>query len=467
MAGTKISFNINAPLVKDNERLKKVLKKMQPTAVLVMDGLGFIKELQSLLPNTLFIHRNYGIFGRDDDVHLRVSPEQWMAQRAQETDGGVYLYTSNEPAFSQECIDWHVQLMELAVQRRVRLVIGNWAVGNPGPDEWGRAARMLELLDQHRDLFILGLHEYACGVVTSGLYGGYPDNAGVAPGSLGGQDLIPPSKWPEDTSTVTMFHLGRFNFLLRNYCQKIGMKSPRIILTEHGMDDVSDIKEWAKTLDKTSPYSSIRAWKSLRTQWENWFRPQGWSAERAYFEQLKWADQKIYHNSPVEAQCIFSWGNSDQSWEWEAFDISQAFEFQELLMAYAEQGVPHAVAVSTPASPATAQPASASGSASQPVIVQPIGVVPVGAQTTVATPAVSVPVAVPAVAVAVAFPAIAVPVGVTQQAAAPASPSVRVEVQLSNGEIDSIVSTLRGLSGSAANPAAFNRLADALLKAKQ
>jgi hypothetical protein len=336
VTGSKISYNIHAQMVKDSTRLKNHLLKIQPAAVLAMDGLGLAQEIKAALPNTLVIHRNYGITNGDDDIHKRVSPEKWLDLRAKESDGGIYLYTTNEPGFSQDCLDWHVHLMELAAARSVRLVIGNFGVGTPGADDWGRAQRMLELLDQHRELFILGLHEYACGIITSGLYGGYPDNAGVQPGTPGGQNLIPKDKWPADVSTVTMFHMGRFNFLL-TYCKLHGLNPPRIILTEHGMDDVSDIKPWAEKLDKTSPYLNIRGWKSLHNQWNTWFNPVGWSAERAYLEQLAWADRVIYHNSPVEAQLVYCWAHSSE--DWEQFDVAEASEFQSLLEAYAAEKV--------------------------------------------------------------------------------------------------------------------------------
>lgn len=333
---SRISYNIHAQLVRDVPRLKKHLLKIQPTTVLVMDSLGLAKEIKALLPNCVVIHRNYSVTKGDDDVHKRVSPQQWLDLRAKESEGGIYLYTTNEPAFDTQTLDWHIELMRLAGPMNVKLVIGNWGVGNPQAEDWGRAKQMLELLDRYRDRFILGLHEYWCGVPTSGLYGGYPDNAGVQPGTPGGQNLIMPDKWPKDVSKITLFHCGRFKFLV-NYCQTNNIKPPRIILTEHGADDVSDIKAWAEGLQKTPPYTSIRGWKSLRNQWNAWFGANTlkWSPERAYFEQLAWADRTIYQNSIVEGQCVFSWGHSSD--DWEQFDIEEAGELQELLETYAAQ----------------------------------------------------------------------------------------------------------------------------------
>lgn len=138
---------------------------------------------------------------------------------------------------------------------------------------------------------------------------------------------------------LTQFHCGRFNFLIQ-YCQRVGIRPPRVVLTEHGMDDLSDIKAWSSGLNVTPGYLNVRGWKSLTQQWEDWYGGRGWSPQRAYFEQLKWADNVIYRNSIVEGQCIFSWGHS--SGMWEQFDIEPAEELQDLLVGYAGEPSPPA-----------------------------------------------------------------------------------------------------------------------------
>jgi hypothetical protein len=442
MAGSRISYNIHAQAVKDTPRLKRHLAKIQPTVVLCLDGLGLAQELKAMLPDALVIHRNYGVTGKDDDVYKRVEPQAWLDKRAKETEGGIYLYTTNEPGFDDQCLNWHIQLMQLAAKKGVRLVIGNWAVGNPRPEDWPKARQMLELLDQHRDLFVLGLHEYGCGVLTSGFYGGYPDNAGVQPGKPGGQNLIPKDNWPQDVSKITKFHCGRFNFLI-NYCQQNGIKPPRIVLTEHGMDDVSDIKEWAKTLEVNKPYLNIRGWKTLQSQWNKWYNPDGWSAERAYFEQLAWADRVIYRNSAVEGQCIFSWGHTSD--EWEQFDVADASELQSLLETYAQQ--------------ATSQAAA-------PVVKQAIGLASAQTVAPASTQAVSAA-ALPVTATAAVVQPVAATAAVVQPVA---SNNVEHTIQLTLNDDDAKVITngLLTLSKALSDPtvsAAFQRLADVLTKA--
>lgn len=327
MAKSRISLNIHAQFVQDTPRLKAHLQAVQPASVLVMDGLGLAQELKALLPDCIVINRIYP----DDDIHNRKSPTDWMNERAPQAAGGIWQYTTNEAGFSPNLIQWHIELCHLAIQRNVPLVIANCSVGTPAPEDWAAGRELFELMNTRRDLFILGLHEYWCAVVTSGFLGGAPNHAGVPIGETGGVNLIPSSAWPDPTP-IPMYHCGRFTTLV-DYCNSVGIQPPRIILTEHGFDDVSDIKAWSETLIQTPPYTSIRGWRSCEEQLKAWYGAQGWSSQRAYFEMLKYADQTIYKDSPVEAQLIFCWARPDNS-NWEQFDVSDARELQDLLEAY-------------------------------------------------------------------------------------------------------------------------------------
>lgn len=337
--GSRISYNIHAQFVTDTPKLMAHLGKLKPAAVLVMDGLGLAQELKAALPDTLVISRIYP----DEDVQNRKSPADWLKERAAQAEGGIFQYTSNEAGFSPNLIDWHIKLCELAIKSKTPLVIGNMSVGTPEAVDWAAGRRLLELIDQHRDLFVLGLHEYACGVITSGFLGGFPDNAGVAPipANAGkGKNLIQPTSWPTpfDAAQMTKFHCGRFNFLIQ-YCKTIKLPPPRIILTEHGFDDVSDIKPWSDRLRMTPPFTTIRGWQSVINQWNDWFGHYGWTPQRAMFEQIAYADRTLYQNSAVEAQLLYCWAGR-QPYTWDQFDLSKADEFQGWLETYAQSTTP-------------------------------------------------------------------------------------------------------------------------------
>lgn len=365
MMTSRISYNIHAQFVTDTPKLMAHLAKIKPVSVLVMDGLALAREIKSRLPDTIVISRIYP----DDDIQNRISPEDWLKERVPQASGGIFQYTSNEAGFSKNLIDWHIRLCELAIKSRTPLVIGNMSVGTPEASDWAAGRKLLELLDQHRDLFIMGLHEYACGVITSGFLGGYPDNAGVAPipANAGkGRNLIPSANWPTpiDVANMTKFHCGRFNFLIQ-YCKSIGLTPPRIILTEHGFDDVSDIKEWSMRLRQTPPFTSIRGWQSTIDQWSDWYNPQGWTPQRAMFEQLTYADRTLYQHSAVEAQLLYCWAGRPDS-QWAQFDLSHADEFQGLLETYAQ-----AAPVTAPPAPVPPPPPQQPPPSTPPVIIPP------------------------------------------------------------------------------------------------
>lgn len=329
MAQSRISINIHGQNVPDFGQLEQFLRATRPAWVLVMDNLGLCRAIKFALPETNVIYRAWGADGDDND-HKQYTPGQWVAQKLREIgDADVWCYTTNEPEFSDEVLRWHTEVMRLAAGAGLKLVVGNWGVGNPTDvdHDWGRAETMLRLLDIHRETMVLGLHEYACGVITSGFIGGNPAERG----------LIMPDTWPGDVAQVgALWHCGRFKFLER-YCRNAGIKPPRVVITEHGFDDVSDIKDWTNTLQKTPTFGNsdgnIRGWKTLENQWNAWFGGRGWSPQRAYFEQLKYADQQVYRGSMVEGQLIFSWGHSSDIWA--QFDVSSAIELQDWLTQYA------------------------------------------------------------------------------------------------------------------------------------
>lgn len=329
MGKSRISLNIHGHNVPDTAYLLDVLRKLNPVAVLVMDNLDLAKRIHTALPDTMTIYRHWGADSDDNDA-LQYTPEAWVKVRAaMAANTGLWMYTTNEPAFDAHTIQWHERVIELAAKQGLRVVVGNWGVGKPADvdNAWNMADRLLRLLDAHRDTAILSLHEYACGVITSGFIGGTPEERG----------LIMPDTWPVDTTNIgALWHCGRFRFLER-YCNAHGFKPPRIIITEHGFDDVSDIKHWTETLVKTpvdgNPGGNIRGWKTLVSQWGAWFKSPEWTAEEAYYEQLQYADRKIYQGSSVEAQLIFSWGHSSQIWN--QFDIAEARTLHELLIHHA------------------------------------------------------------------------------------------------------------------------------------
>jgi hypothetical protein len=187
-------------------------------------------------------------------------------------------------------------------------------VGQPLPEAWADVRELIELASKHRDRIILALHEYAGGVITSGLIGGDPK-------------FIHPDTWPtpNQTKALTRWHCGRMKFLL-DQCKRWEIEPPRIVISEAGFDFTGDIGQWLTKLRFTPPNKSINGWKTLTSQWADWW-PQ-WTAEEAYAKQLEWAIDGLW--SEAEAVLLFGWGDSGG---WEAYDVSKALTLQTALEA--------------------------------------------------------------------------------------------------------------------------------------
>ncbi len=316
-------YNIAARGVKNPTALIEHVVKAKPRWLAVMDGLALAQQLQTASKETNVIHRNYGVTNGDDDVHKRYTPQAWLDLHKFDIDAGMWLMTTVEPGWSKEVIDWHVALMKLCIPDKIKLVIGNFSVGTPDPNNLEIGLPMFRLLDDHRDQFALGLHEYANAVITSGFVGGAP-NGITESGTRVHPDYTQPGSWPlnGEARILTKWHCGRFQFITK-YCQLNGINPPRIVLTETGFDDVSDIKWWSKNLVHTPPYADIGAYKTLPNYWRTIFPD--WSQDKAYWKQMEYAENNIYANTTVEGGLFYCYGHIDTKWE--PFDLEGHSEF--------------------------------------------------------------------------------------------------------------------------------------------
>src|SRR5690242_15747959 len=140
----RISLNVHAQGVRNEEALLTFLRKIDPVAVLVMDGLGLCYKILGSLPQCIVIDREYP----DGDTHFRMTPTAWLNDRAAKLPAGtnLWFYTTNEPGWSQDLISWHVNLIKENAKRQnpLKLVIANLSVGTPANvDTWYMAEELL------------------------------------------------------------------------------------------------------------------------------------------------------------------------------------------------------------------------------------------------------------------------------------------------------------------------------------
>lgn len=330
MVQSSISYNINGANCPHPDVLQKHLRAINPRWLLIMDNLGMVRDYRRQFPSTSIVARNWALTEGDENVYARLSPAAWLEARLPEAGDGIYLYTGNEGGIQTK---WHIELMKLIVERQliqVRLVICNCAVGTPSNlAEWAvpDMREFYQLLDDHRDQFVLGLHEYFGGIAPSGFVGGYPDGSW----SDGRTNLHPNyedrRQWPLDASAIGMlWHCGRFK-VVNEAARSFGFMPPRILITEHGADDLSDVRPWAQKFPLSDGYPNHRSWKSLGAMWVRLIP--GRSAQQAYFENINYLRTTLYSRFPnIEGQLVFGWTNSP---DWKAFDMSEADEFMSLL----------------------------------------------------------------------------------------------------------------------------------------
>lgn len=306
---TKLGYNVLS--LPDRNRLYTHAHKLNPPAMLFYSHMaGTAREYAAEFPGSAVILRSWP---DGSDVILE-APDKWLDRVSKGIPDNLYLYTCNETGWSSALIKWHVEVMKLAIQRKRRLCILNMGVGQPAPTNWAEAKELIALASGHRDLFIVGLHEYAGGVITSGLIGGDPK-------------FIQPETWPapSQAKALTRWHCGRYKFLM-DYCKELGIQPPRVVITEAGFDFTGDIGPWLNKLRFTPPNKSINGWKTLVDQWRDWWPT--WSAETAYAKQILWAQDALW--TDAEAVLLFGWGDSGG---WQAYDVSGALAMQELFEA--------------------------------------------------------------------------------------------------------------------------------------
>lgn len=198
-------FGVNclAQTVADRTRALANIQRLQPRAVVVLDDTAFAQSVRQALPNTLVILRNY--HPDDSQWHKKLSAAQWFTTYAPFAQNGLILYCFNEPNGYEDLrglAAWCAQVIDIASANNVRLCLPNFSVGHPDETRVnaGELDALLQAFHRHPEHF-LGLHEYA----------------------------------QQSTVTERPYIIGRYNILLRR-CDTLGLRRPKVIMTEYGRD---------------------------------------------------------------------------------------------------------------------------------------------------------------------------------------------------------------------------------------
>lgn len=353
-----IGGNYHAQGIKDLATAIDHVKRAQPNWIVVLDGVETAKQFKAASPKTNVIVRLY----MPDGFHYGREPLAYLIEmRKQVGESDLWCYVENEAGIRPE---WNTSLLAMNAMSKnpLKLVILNLSVGTPQPEDWNapQVIELLKLASEYREWCAIGLHEYFDIVPTSGLIGGFPDNAGAQPNVNNkpgetGKDYIQPINWPlkNEVARLSKFHAGRAMFLVAA-CKAHNIPMPRMVLTEIGQDDLGDMEAWVvrRFGEKIRGYkSALRVWHDLFPQWKE---------DEAYFNCLKYLVENVWSTIPeIEGGCIYCYGHKDE--QWGQFDIEGRSDLMHMIEQYATAPVIVAPPVPIPPEPSPIPKPSTAG----------------------------------------------------------------------------------------------------------
>jgi hypothetical protein len=330
-------------------------RRLNPRGMMFLDDLQGAKDFARDFPDCLSSYRAV-----QDAENKRGGMLDYCMARGREVPPNVGINVGCEPGFDN--------LEQLTAFAAEALLCAQWAVANNRivillhlahygftDAHWAILAVLMDYASKHRANVIIGVDEYGGGHMFSG----------VVDPSVGDNQIghINPANWRKSPIPKN-YHVGRVVTDCIAYLKAHRFGVPRFWITEHGLDALDDIHAWLQTLLLTPGYGDRRGWKSLQTQLQAWYGPnglfpKGWMPGRAFGEMIVAARREIYKDTwnpvtkeGVELALIYCW-RFVADLAWEQFDVSEATSFQQVLEGYREGSV-----VVTPTPPAAvAKPA--------------------------------------------------------------------------------------------------------------
>lgn len=282
-----IGVNLHLPYINDWNTVANRLRALNPASVTgIIDNLNdgwMFDRLREVLPNAVIVARLYhqqdGAFHmpRHDSSAYIASPLDTLNWLEPLADVNRPINILNEPGTVENnprLVAWMLEILVMATKRFKTLCIGNFSTGTPGDDRDGSWIRDFDLLLRglENSEHYLGLHEYL-------------------PGE------------PE--------RVGRLAWMIKR-CATIGVKPPKVILTEYGIDN-------PKAGDKRSGY---KTWGLSGREYAH----QLINACKRHYVPL--AKEGIFHGANV-----YVCGHRDP--QWDSFDIEHDEDFWNTLIGFA------------------------------------------------------------------------------------------------------------------------------------
>lgn len=274
-----IGMNAHLPYIKNWAQFHTRMQALNPAMVVAyidnLNDANLITRLQAIVPDTLIVSRLY--HPQDGAFHLkRADGAEWVASPPDTVNwlsliagSGRALSLLNEPGTTADVgrlCKWVIDTLKVASARGIVCCVGNFSTGTPplAGNEWDMGFDDI-LRAVSGTPHYLGLHEYL----------------------------------PGET-----YRIGRLAMAIRR-AESIGVKPPKILITEYGVDT-----DGGK---------------------ESGYKTRGWTGEY-YATMLCDVAQRVYlplaNTGLVHGAAVFSYGNSGG---WEAFDVEGDAAFFDAL----------------------------------------------------------------------------------------------------------------------------------------
>ncbi len=266
-----------------------------------------------------------------DSKHPSYLPPATYASLLMDEDRLTWKYVLNEPSPTGregEFTAWVVSVASILNSNGYKCVVGNFAVG-AYPVEAVMAGKYDELIrycHTYRDKCVLGIHEYAQGTL-------YHFGAQGAT-QLGRFENRPYHFSDDPTNNWFLFRCKAFG----DRAEQLGLKSPRIIITEFGHDRMGDGgSELHRQVITQFCGEDWQGTYSLAPYWDWFFYGQPF--EKSLSQQLQWALDEYARLPYVEGLLLFTWKAWGTDWYNKGYKFSTDSQILPILQGLQDKRV--------------------------------------------------------------------------------------------------------------------------------
>lgn len=346
---------------------------------LVLNGVDYAIRAAKEQPNHIIFIR----YHPDGKMHLKNQPEykspsdfvemiekDWNKCKAAGVTN-VAFTTLNEPSTesAQAIVDWHTNIdkdgkvipfksegvLDICARKGIPIAAMQLGISDWELSELEILVPVFRKISQHDGLFSVALHEYFGIVPSSGMpiVGSNDPEFVILDSAWSSQKAkeewikngkphfaIQPENWPTNPDE-RKYHVGRHQDVI-DVCEKHNIPRLIIDIAEAGADDMNEggqgfVGAWFRSIKVSAGFFNPRFWRSLDAQWATWYSKQGWNAQKAYWEMLKWlllnVWTKPYKGKPrrIRSVIVFCWWSSGQigsAEDWNPARVDNAYEFQ-------------------------------------------------------------------------------------------------------------------------------------------